>query len=73
MVAVIFAVVGAFYYLRVVKIMYFEPPPNSDEIQLNCGNAQRMVLSLNALAVIVAMPWIGILVDICNQAVASLQ
>ncbi|MED5407195.1 MAG: NADH-quinone oxidoreductase subunit NuoN [Pseudomonadota bacterium] len=72
-VAVIFAVVGAFYYLRVVKIMYFEPPPNSDEIQLNCGNAQRMVLSLNALAVIVAMPWIGILVDICNQAVASLQ
>lgn len=71
-VAVIFAVIGAFYYLRVVKIMYFESPADSGEIQLNCGNSQRLVLSLNALAVVVAMPWIGILVDICNQAVASL-
>jgi NADH-quinone oxidoreductase subunit N len=31
-VAVIFAVVGAFYYLRVIKYMYFDEPENETEI-----------------------------------------
>ncbi|MDR1935047.1 MAG: NADH-quinone oxidoreductase subunit NuoN, partial [Candidatus Accumulibacter sp.] len=29
LVAVFFSLVGAFYYLRVVKVMYFDPPPAS--------------------------------------------
>lgn len=32
-VAVIFAVVGAFYYLRVIKLMYFDEPENVSEVQ----------------------------------------
>ena len=72
-IAVIFAVVGAFYYLRIVKIMYFESPDTGTDIQLNCGNAQHLILSLNALVVVAAMPWIGTLAEICSQAVASLR
>jgi NADH-quinone oxidoreductase subunit N len=29
--SVVFSVIGAFYYLRVVKVMYFDPPPEGAE------------------------------------------
>ncbi len=47
--AVIFSLIGAFYYLRVVKVMYFDVP--QDNLPLQAGMDMRFVLSLNGLAV----------------------
>jgi NADH-quinone oxidoreductase subunit N len=47
---VLFSVIGAFYYLRVVKLMYFDDPV--DEAPLVAGSDLRLVLSLNGLLVL---------------------
>lgn len=69
-VAVLFAVVGAFYYLRVVKLMYFDPAPGQRELAPQAGAVA--VLSINALAVLWLMPFTGTLFDIFQRAVSTL-
>jgi len=49
-VAVVFSVVGAFYYLRVVKLMYFDDPVN--EVPINASLDFSLALSLNGLLMI---------------------
>lgn len=49
-VAVSFSVIGAFYYLRVVKIMYFDTP--QDTSRLEAPTDMRVLLSVNGLAVL---------------------
>ncbi|TRZ57016.1 MAG: NADH-quinone oxidoreductase subunit NuoN [Rhodocyclaceae bacterium] len=48
-VAVFFSLIGAFYYLRVVKLMWFDPP--LDSAPLEAGFDMRLLLSANGLAV----------------------
>jgi NADH-quinone oxidoreductase subunit N len=48
-IAVMFSLIGAFYYLRVVKLMYFDTPVDSAPIR--AGLDLRVLLSLNGLAV----------------------
>ena len=48
-VAVLFSVIGAFYYLRIVKLMYFDEAEQMTAIKASKG--MRFVLSLNGLAV----------------------
>ena len=48
-IAVMFSLIGAFYYLRVVKLMYFDAPVDSAPI--TAGLDLRVLLSLNGLAV----------------------
>ena len=48
-VAVMFSLIGAFYYLRVVKLMYFDAPV--DAAPIKAGLDLRVLLSLNGLAV----------------------
>ncbi|MBA3902729.1 MAG: NADH-quinone oxidoreductase subunit NuoN [Rhodocyclaceae bacterium] len=54
--AVMFSLVGAFYYLRVVKLMYFDAP--TDDSPIEAPTDMRFLLSGNGLAValIGAMP-----------------
>ena len=59
--AVLFSVVGAFYYLRVVKVMFFEPPVEG--VSVSAGAGMKLLLSLNALAMIALGIWNGALVD----------
>ncbi len=47
--AVMFSLVGAFYYLRVVKLMYFDAPTDAAPIQ--AGLDMRVLLSANGIAV----------------------
>jgi NADH-quinone oxidoreductase subunit N len=47
--AVMFSLIGAFYYLRVVKLMYFDNPVDGAPIQ--AGFDMRLLMSLNGLAV----------------------
>ena len=47
--AVIFSLIGAYYYLRVVKLMYFDDPV--DAASIRAGLDMRLLISLNGLAV----------------------
>ena len=47
-VAVVFSVIGAFYYLRVVKLMYFDEPQETGGLQEGLG--LRVALSANGVA-----------------------
>jgi len=65
-VAVVFSVIGAFYYLRVVKLMYFDSA--EEQITFKPVTNVAAVLSLNALAIL----WLGAfpesLMAVCRQA-----
>jgi NADH-quinone oxidoreductase subunit N len=66
-VAVAFSVIGAFYYLRVVKLMYFDEP--TDRAALQGSGAMRFVLSLNGLAMLVLGLFPGVLLALCAQVI----
>src|ERR1700732_852693 len=65
-VAVLFSVVGAYYYLRVVKLMYFEEPV--DTTVLSGSMLMRTVLSANALLAFALGVIPGTLLQICQRA-----
>ena len=69
-VAVLFAVVGAFYYLRIVKVMYFDEAENRQKIEAAAD--LRWLLSINALAVLLIMPWINSLFELCRVSIQNL-
>ena len=66
--AVVMSLVGAFYYLRVVKLMYFDPP--SDTAPIHAQPDMRLLLSANGLAMLV----LGILPQpLMALCIASIQ
>jgi NADH-quinone oxidoreductase subunit N len=65
-VAVLFSVVGAYYYLRVVKLMYFDEPTESASI--GGSILMRTVLSANALLAFALGVIPGTLLQICQRA-----
>jgi NADH-quinone oxidoreductase subunit N len=69
--AVLFAVIGAYYYLRVVKLMYFDEP--EDTAPISGARDIRFFLTVNALLLVGVMPWIGSVIDWCAAAVRSLH
>lgn len=66
-VAVAFSVVGAYYYLRIVKLMYFDEP--TDRTALQGSGAMRFVLSVNGLAVLALGVFPGLLLALCAQVI----
>jgi NADH-quinone oxidoreductase subunit N len=48
--AVLMSLVGAFYYLRIVKVMYFDAP--ADSAPLTAREDARVVMTVNGLAVL---------------------
>jgi NADH-quinone oxidoreductase subunit N len=68
-VAVVTAVIGAFYYLRVVRLMYFDN--KQDDNALSAGASMRFALSLNGLAVLALGILPGGLMALCAQAIAA--
>lgn len=67
--AVVFSLVGAFYYLRVIKNMYFDDP--ADNGKITAGFDVRIALSLNGLAALVLGLWPGHLMDACTNAIVT--
>ena len=65
-VAVLFSVVGAYYYLRIVKIMLFDEP--TDTSSIGGSLLMRTVLSVNALLVFALGVIPGTLLRICQSA-----
>ncbi len=54
LVAVVFSIIGAFYYLRLVKLMYFDDPAEAGPLAV--AAEPRFVISVNGLAVL----WLGL-------------
>jgi len=69
--AVMMSLVGAFYYLRVVKVMYFDAPVQTEALQ--AGNDVRVVLSINGALVLVLGLFPGGLMALCARAVSSMM
>jgi NADH-quinone oxidoreductase subunit N len=65
--AVLVSLVAAFYYLRVVKAMYFDAP--RDEAPFAAGADMRAVLSLNGAAVLLLGLVPGGLMALCESAI----
>jgi NADH-quinone oxidoreductase subunit N len=65
--AVLMSVVGAYYYLRIVKLMYFDEPTLSGPVEAKL--AVRLLLSLNALAILVLGLYPGLLLKLCENVV----
>lgn len=65
--AVLLSLVGAFYYLRVVKVMYFDEA--EDRSPIVASTEARAVLSANGLAVLVLGILPGGLMALCAQAI----
>jgi NADH-quinone oxidoreductase subunit N len=64
--AVLTAVIGAFYYLRVVKLMYFDEPETTEPVEAPVDF--RAVLTLNGLAMLGLGMFSGGLITVCVNA-----
>lgn len=62
------SVVGAFYYLRVIKLMYFDAPPAQYPPPQHSAGV-RAALGLNALAVLVLGVLPAPLLDLCSRLI----
>lgn len=66
-VAVLFSVIGAFYYIRVVKLMYFDKAVDTSPVQ--SGADTTIVMSINGLAMLLLGLMPGPLLAICLTAI----
>jgi NADH-quinone oxidoreductase subunit N len=66
---VLLSLVGAFYYLRVIKVMYFDEPLDTNPIVSSVD--VRTVLSLNGAAVLLFGILPSGLMTLCVQAVVQ--
>lgn len=65
--AVLFSLIGAFYYLRVVKVMWFDEP--ADATAISTPFDMRVVLSINGIAVVLLGVVPGALLGACLTAI----
>jgi NADH-quinone oxidoreductase subunit N len=68
--AVMMSLIGAFYYLRVVKVMYFDEPITASTVSAPVD--VRSVLSLNGALVLILGLVPGGLMTLCNQAIVQM-
>lgn len=68
--AVLMSLIGAFYYLRVVKVMYFDAPTQVAAIQVPWD--VKAVLSVNGALVLLLGVLPGGLMALCASAIAAL-
>ena len=67
MVAVLFSLVGAFYYLRIVKLMYFDAPESHAPIVFEPDTT--LLISVNGLGVLLLGLLPGTLMSVCAVSV----
>ncbi|MDT8283704.1 MAG: NADH-quinone oxidoreductase subunit NuoN, partial [Gammaproteobacteria bacterium] len=62
-IAVSFSIIGIFYYLRVIKVMYFDDAV--DTRPLECGRDMQIALSTNGLAILALGLYPAALMSLC--------
>ncbi|MFP4601331.1 MAG: NADH-quinone oxidoreductase subunit NuoN [Halochromatium sp.] len=65
-VAVVFSIIGAFYYLRVVKLIYFDKPVT--EVPVTADASARVAITVNGAAILLLGMYPATLFTLCQQA-----
>lgn len=68
-VAVLFSIIGVYYYLRIVKLMYFDKQESM--IAIKASRQMRFVLSVNGLTILILGLAPGVLMSLCLLALAG--
>jgi NADH-quinone oxidoreductase subunit N len=68
--AVLLSLVGAYYYLRIVKLMYFDDPRDAMPVRPRLG--MGILMSANGLALLLFGILPQLLMGVCFVAIASL-
>ncbi len=63
-IAIIFSIVGAYYYIRIIKVMYFDQPLEAELI--SCPRDTKIAMSVNGLAILLLGIFPGALFSICK-------
>jgi len=66
-IAVLFSLIGAFYYLRIVKLMYFDAPESHERIYMQPDSS--LLISINGLGVLALGILPGTLMSVCAVSV----
>ncbi len=61
--AVIFSIIGVFYYLRIIKVMYFDDA--TERVPIECGRDMQITLSTNGLAILALGIYPAALMSLC--------
>ena len=69
MIAVLASLVGAFYYLRVVRVMYFAEP--SEGALALPNRSETVLISANALAILVLGALPSAIMAVCLRALQA--
>jgi NADH-quinone oxidoreductase subunit N len=67
-VAVVFSIIGAFYYIRVVKLMYFDKAVSDEPLHTNAD--MQIAISLNGLLVLALGIFPGSLLALCTRVLS---
>ncbi len=70
--AVMMSLIGAFYYLRVVKVMYFDAPLSHNAQPISAPADARIVLAINGALILILGIAPGGLVTLCAQSISSI-
>jgi NADH-quinone oxidoreductase subunit N len=69
--AVLMSLVGAFYYLRIVKVMYFDAPQGPVH-PINAPADMQVVLTINGALILILGIFPGGLMTLCSQSISSI-
>jgi NADH-quinone oxidoreductase subunit N len=67
-VGIVFAIIGLYYYLHVIKVMYFDKPAEGSVLTVQQDKPLRVALSLNALSLLALGLYWGPLLGWCRRA-----
>ena len=70
--AVIMSLIGSFYYLRVVKVMYFDAPQAHNAQPISASTDAKVVLALNGAFILILGILPGGLMNLCAQSMSSI-
>ncbi|GJM04302.1 MAG: NADH-quinone oxidoreductase subunit N [marine bacterium B5-7] len=68
-IAVLFSIIGAYYYLRIIKLMYFDKPDSMTAIK--SSKQMRFVLSINGVLILALGLAPNVLMNLCLVALAG--
>jgi len=66
LVAVFFSIIGAFYYIRIIKLMYFDKAEDTHKIA--ASNDTKVLISINGVTILALGLYPFALIEICNSA-----
>jgi len=71
-VALLFAIIGAYYYIRVVKVMYFDSADDTTPLVI-AGFDNKLAISLNGLGILLLGILPGTLFELCRHVILRMS